>query len=73
MANELAQEILKHVENLTAAEQLAMLDELRRRAASAAAPTNPRSILELEGLGVEVWKNLDAQEYVRSERASWNG
>lgn len=26
------------------------------------------SILELEGLGADVWKGIDAQQYVRNER-----
>jgi hypothetical protein len=25
------------------------------------------------GLGKEIWEGIDAQEYVNSERASWNG
>ncbi len=29
------------------------------------------SIMELEGLGPEIWKGIDAQEYVRKERESW--
>lgn len=29
------------------------------------------SIFELRGLGKEIWRGLDAQEYVRQERASW--
>lgn len=32
-----------------------------------------RSIMELEGLGKEIWQGIDAQEYVNQERASWNG
>ncbi len=32
-----------------------------------------RSILELQGLGKEIWNGMDAQEYVRRERASWVG
>jgi antitoxin (DNA-binding transcriptional repressor) of toxin-antitoxin stability system len=32
-----------------------------------------RSILELEGLGEEIWHGIDAQEYVNHERNSWNG
>ena len=32
-----------------------------------------RSILELEGLGKEIWQGIDAKEYVDRERASWNG
>ena len=30
------------------------------------------SIMELEGLGADIWKGIDAQEYVREERASWD-
>lgn len=36
-------------------------------------PKPKRSILELRGLGKEVWDGIDAQEYVNQERASWNG
>ena len=32
-----------------------------------------RSILELQGLGKELWSDIDAQEYVDEERATWNG
>lgn len=30
------------------------------------------SIMELEGLGAEIWEEIDAREYVRQERASWD-
>jgi len=30
------------------------------------------SILELRGLGKEIWKGVDAVEYVRAERDSWD-
>jgi hypothetical protein len=29
-------------------------------------------ITELEGLGAEVWGNVDIQEYLRRERDSWD-
>lgn len=29
------------------------------------------SIMELEGLGADLWKGIDAQEYVCKERDSW--
>ena len=32
-----------------------------------------RSLLELEGLGEEVWKDVDVEEYLRQERSSWDG
>lgn len=30
------------------------------------------SITELDGLGAEVWDNIDIQEYLRKERSSWD-
>lgn len=33
----------------------------------------PRSLLELEGLGREIWQRLDVDEYLRGERSSWDG
>ncbi|MDO8795302.1 MAG: hypothetical protein Q7J25_11850 [Vicinamibacterales bacterium] len=32
----------------------------------------PLSILELQGLGKELWQGLDAGEHVQRERASWD-
>jgi plasmid stability protein len=31
----------------------------------------PLSILELEGLGKEVWEGIDAARYIDEERRSW--
>lgn len=31
-----------------------------------------RSILELRGLGKEIWEGIDPAEYVRQERDSWD-
>jgi hypothetical protein len=33
----------------------------------------PRSLLELEGLGQEVWQGVDVGDYLGRERSSWNG
>jgi plasmid stability protein len=30
------------------------------------------SIMELEGLGKELWEGIDPVEYIRAERASWD-
>lgn len=38
----------------------------------AAAPTPKRSILELDGLGAELWAGIDAQEYVDQQREEWD-
>jgi len=37
------------------------------------AATPRRSILELKGLGKEIWGGVDPQEYIDEERASWGG
>jgi hypothetical protein len=31
------------------------------------------SILDLEGLGAQIWKGIDPDEYVAKERESWDG
>lgn len=34
--------------------------------------SEPRSLLELFGLGREAWRGIDAAEYVDAERKSWD-
>ena len=34
-------------------------------------PPAPRSILELRGLGKELWGSVDAADHVASERTTW--
>ena len=31
-----------------------------------------KNIMELEGLGAELWQGIDAQDYVKKERESWD-
>jgi Arc/MetJ-type ribon-helix-helix transcriptional regulator len=38
-----------------------------------AKPEGSTSIMQLQGLGKEIWQGIDAQEYVNQERAAWNG
>ncbi len=66
-------QILETVRELTPQEQLDLLEGITTilRASLPVAPAH--SILELEGLGAEVWRGIDAQSYVNQERASWNG
>lgn len=33
---------------------------------------NPTSILRLQGLGSEVWANVDVNEYIAKERDAWD-
>jgi len=36
-------------------------------------PPKEHRILELEGLGAEIWQGIDAQEYVSHLRDEWEG
>jgi hypothetical protein len=64
---------LKLAVSLSQREQLRLIQELAARRNLEPSPEQPRSILELCGLGKEIWRGIDAQQYVRNERSSWNG
>ena len=66
-------EVLGRVQRLTAADQRRLLEELAALVRRQVTTRPQHSILELQGLGKEIWWNVDAQEYVDQERASWNG
>jgi hypothetical protein len=67
------QEVRQQAGNLTPDEQLRLLEELASLVRCRVTPKPKRSIMELEGLGKEIWQGVDAQEYVDRERALWNG
>jgi hypothetical protein len=62
----------QHAQALEPADQLRLIGELISRL-GAELTTAPRSLLDLEGLGEEVWKGVDVEEYLRKERSSWSG
>jgi len=60
-------------ESLSREEQLRLIQELTNHAGEDINSEPEHSILELRGLGKEIWEGIDAQEYVNQERASWDG
>lgn len=71
-------ETLKQVRSLDPEDQsacmpLRLLEDIAMLVRQSLAPRPRRSILELRGLGKEIWEGIDAQSYVEQERASWNG
>jgi hypothetical protein len=66
-------EVLNRARRLTPADQLRLLEELASLARQMVTAPARRSILEIQGLGKEIWQGVDAQEYIDQERASWNG
>jgi len=59
--------------SLSREDQQRLIAELAARAEGEVTTEPQHSIMELEGLGKEIWEGIDAQEYVNEERASWNG
>ena len=57
---------------LTPEQQQRLVDELSQHTAQKNG-SGKHSILELEGLGAEIWKGIDPDEYVAKERDSWDG
>ena len=65
--------ILEEVGKLNQAEQLRLLEQIVVLIRNKTTMKTRRSILELQGMGKDVWKDIDAQKYVDKERDSWNG
>jgi hypothetical protein len=67
-------DVLKQAERLDPDEQLLLLEELaamiRRRGT---VQRKKHSILELRGLGKEIWQDIDVDKYLEEERNSWDG
>jgi hypothetical protein len=64
---------LKIAASLSRDEQLRLIRELTVGTAQGPTSGEETSVLALCGLGQENWQHIDAQEYVRRERSSWDG
>jgi hypothetical protein len=64
----------RHIKLLPSHEQLKLVELIARKMArDRDAATHPkRSIMELHGLGAEIWEGIDAQEYVNKLREEWD-
>ena len=56
---------------LTKDEQSRLANELSNLAAQNEG--KPRRITDLRGLGAEIWKGVDVDQYISEERDSWDG
>jgi len=65
-------EVLNQAQHLTTEEQLQLLEELaaliRRQGVTR---SKKHSIMELKGLGKEIWEGVDVEKYIDEERNSW--
>lgn len=71
MATTRYEEALRQVQSLSPSDQKRLLDEIRQDLGEEASASV--SILELKGLGKDLWQGMDAQDRVRRERDSWDG
>ena len=66
--------VVAQVQQLTPDEQLQLLKDLVESVVRNQTLAKPQhSILELEGLGKEIWEGVDVEKYIEEERASWDG
>ncbi len=73
MADHLEEVYKKYVKPLPTAERLRLLEmTVHDLALAAPQDTKKRSILELRGLGKEIWKGIDTQKYVDGLREEWD-
>jgi dihydroneopterin aldolase len=67
-------EVLNQAQHLTTEEQLQLIEELaaliRRQGVMR---SKKHSIMELKGLGKEIWEGVDVEKYIDEERNSWDG
>ena len=64
----------QHIKPLPEAEQLRLVALIVHQLATTAThtPLLQRSLLELEGLGAEMWQGIEAQQYVDELRREWD-
>ena len=62
-------DLVREIQSLGPEEQLSLVEIISARLKKTLGEKKTKhSLLELEGLGAEIWKGIDAQEYVRKER-----
>lgn len=64
---------VRGIQSLRPEEQLSLVEAISARLKKTLGKkSREHSILELEGLGAEIWKGIDAREYIRKERETWD-
>lgn len=72
MSNNIEDVYQQHILPLSRAEQLRLLARIAENLSQLPERgENTCSIMELHGLGAEIWKGVDAQEYVNELRSEW--
>lgn len=64
--------VLDQVQNLPLEDQQRLLEDLEAIIQLRLAAKPKHSILELRGLGKEIWEGIDVEQYLNEERNSWD-
>ena len=73
MAIDIEEIYRQYLKPLSTEDRLRLIAILAWDLAPEAVPSRrERSVLELHGLGKEIWEGIDAQEYVNSLREEWD-
>jgi hypothetical protein len=73
MASEFSPELLAQIRALGPNEQRQLIVEMQGMLVSNKRRTSIPRILDLSGLGKEIWEGVDVDEYLNRERDSWDG
>ncbi|MBI9082365.1 MAG: hypothetical protein JEZ11_02125 [Desulfobacterales bacterium] len=65
--------VVSEIKMLPLSDQLRLLQQMASIIRKKTSKAQTRNILELKGMGKDVWKGLDVKTYLDEERASWNG
>ena len=60
-------------QQLQVGEQLRLLEALAQVLRERLTTQPQHSIMELQGLGKEIWQDIEVEAYIEEERASWDG
>lgn len=71
MHNRDTETIYKEISQLTSNEKIILLSKLVSEISTCIDSARKVNIYDIKGVGKEIWKGIDAQEYVNKERASW--
>lgn len=67
------QDYVRGIQKLKPDQQLSLVEIITSRLRkNLQVGSREHRITELEGLGAEIWTNLDIEEYLRGERKSWD-
>jgi len=70
--NDFPDELYKRLQERAQQEHRSLSQEVIHILEQALGPEKTLSIMDLKGLGKEVWARIDVAEYIREERDSWD-